>query len=116
MVHLLHRLYGVDASGARDLRTGECFDVVIAGHDDLVEQTVIETNQHDDEMARRRAEQSLAVQSHVVETRLNQPVEQVDQQLTMIGRQVLRQLHSGMHTLASHSAQISFISLYYVQH
>jgi len=60
-----------------NLRRAHRFAFGSSDEDDLVEKTVEQTDHGDDEMRRRSIDQHLAAVSDVVETRLNEPVEQV---------------------------------------
>ena len=61
---------------------------------DLIQQTVEQSQHHDDEVVCRRLDEHLAVMSDEVEARLNEPVEQVAQHVSMFLSHCTRQLQS----------------------
>jgi len=82
-----------DKVNAADLRRRQSLVALLAGVNDLVEQAVKQSEHHDDEVIRRRLDQHLAVKSDEVETRLNEPVKQIPQHVSMLLSHCTRQLN-----------------------
>ena len=66
------------------LRWCESVITRLAGVNNLIEHTVEQSQHHDNEVIRWRHDQHLAVVSDEVKTRLNEPLEQVSQHVTML--------------------------------